>query len=170
MSDPKEPTAVDALSRMFDMQTYLFANVVRGISDEHAHVRPNATTNHIAWITGHLVSARFMLCNVLGANVAEPFPELFADLKGMEVNASYPTMEALTKDWSAVSGTLMERLRGMSVEELFAPASFPFPNGNRRVDQITFVAHHEAYTIGQIGLLRRYFGYPAMSYARLSDE
>lgn len=162
-------TAVAPLTEMlvkqFDLQTRLFTNVTVGVSDEHAHTRPNANTNHIAWLTGHTVATRYMLANIIGLPDAEPFPDLFANGKGLSAEVTFPSMRALLKDWPGITAKMMTRIQEMTEAELLADAPFAMGTGKRIVDFIAFIAHHEAYTIGQIGLLRRFFGYEAMKYA-----
>ena len=155
---------IDSLARQFDLQSRLFTNVTVGITDDHAHTRPNANTNNIAWLTGHTVSTRYMLSNILGVQAAEPFPDLYANGKGMSAEARYPSMTALLKDWADISGKMMDRLRSMTEAELIADAPMAMATGKRVIDFAAFIAHHEAYTIGQLGILRRFFGYEAMKY------
>jgi hypothetical protein len=105
-----------------------------------------------------------MIANVLGANVQEPFPHLFAQGKGMQKNEAYPSLTELTKGWDSVSQKLSEKLNSLTEAELNANAPFPTPCGTTIKDFLAFCAHHEAYTIGQIGIFRRFLGYPAMKY------
>jgi hypothetical protein len=148
----------------FDLNTRLFKNVTADVSDEHARTRPNANTNHIAWIVGHTLSSRYMLANVLGVPDAEPFPDLYAKGKGLVVDATYPTLKELAREWPSISQKMIGRIRELTDAEMQADAPFPVPNGKRIIDFITFIGHHEAYMIGQLGILRRFFGYEAMKY------
>ncbi len=155
---------INPLIAQLDLQTALFHNAVEGISDYDAKRQITTNTNHVAWLTGHLVSSRFFLANVLGLRVQEPFPELFAERKGIQRHAEYPGQQLLTKDWDTISDMLITKLSMLTAAALNEKIAFPVPTGDTVIALIAFIAHHEAYTIGQIGLYRRYFGYPGMKY------
>jgi hypothetical protein len=148
----------------FKLQERLFTNVIADISDEHSHQRMNQNTNHMAWLIGHVVSTRYMILNVVGGNASEPFPDLFAQGKGLQENVTYPSVKDLSKDWNKVSQLMEEKLNALSETDLNAKAPFPTPCGTSIKDFISFCAHHEAYTLGQMGLYRRFHGYSAMKY------
>jgi hypothetical protein len=164
MTTQSKTSPIADLIGQYRLQEKLFANVTNDIKDEHSHKRMNENTNHLAWLVGHTVSTRFMLANLLGANESEPFPDLFAQGKGLQENAKYPSLGELTKDWTSVSRKLEDKLNSISEAELDANAPFPTPLGPSIRNFITFCAHHEAYTIGQMGLYRRFHGYPGMKY------
>jgi hypothetical protein len=157
-------SSISILRGQFSLQEKLFTNVLSGIKNEDSHKRINQNTNHLAWLTGHIVSTRYMMLNVLGINSTEPFPDLFAQGKGVQADVTYPSLSELTKDWKTISEKLNERLNSISEEELEANAPFPTPLGSTIKDFISFCSHHEAYTIGQLGLYRRFHGYEAMKY------
>ncbi len=157
---------ITALIDQLNMQTRLFRNAVSGLRDEDAHEPIVPGTNHISWLAGHTVSTRYDLANMFGANAAEPYPEFFAHQKGMDATAKYPSISDLTKNWDAISDTLITRLNTLTDEELAGPLPFPLPIADTtKKGYLSFITHHEAYTIGQLGLLRRLHGYPAMTYA-----
>jgi uncharacterized damage-inducible protein DinB len=117
------------------------------------------------WLAGHVVSTRFMLCNVLGSPAQEPFAELFEKGKGIDDTAAYPAMGELTKDWDAISAQLIKAFEAMA-EDVFegaAPIEVPVQDQTMR-GMITFFMHHESYHLGQLGLLRKAHGYGAMGY------
>jgi hypothetical protein len=164
MTTKTSASPVETLLSQFKLQEKLFSNVTEGLKNEDRHLRMNQNTNHFAWLIGHTVSTRHMLLNVLGVASKEAFPELFAEGKGLQENVTYPVVEELTKDWNSVSKKLHERLNSISDNELDAAAPFPTPIGTSVKDFVSFCAHHEAYTLGQLGLYRRFHGYPAMKY------
>lgn len=157
-------SSLSALVSQLQLQTRLFHNALSGISDKDAIRQINTNTNHVTWLTGHLVSSRFFLANVLGIRAQEPFPELFAERKGILPHAEYPGQQDLMKDWDMISDLLISKLQSITPERLNEKIPFPVPTGDTLESLIAFIAHHEAYTIGQIGLYRRYFGYAGMEY------
>jgi len=158
-------TRISTLIEMLNLQTRLFSNAISGISEEHAHQRLNENTNHIAWLAGHIVSSRFAMANLAGLTVQEPYPDLFGNGKGIE-SQSYPSMSEMTKDWNDISEKLVQGLAELPESTLSEKAPFDLPFGDPSLHgAFAFFVHHEAYTIGQIGIARRYFGYEAMKYA-----
>ncbi len=156
---------VKSLISQYNLQTQLMRNVTSGINDTDAQSRLNENTNHIAWLTGHIVSTRFMISGVLGDPSNEPFAELFENGKGLDASAQYPSMEALMKDWDSISEKNLALLENLTEEALIQKMPRPVPTGDTLGDFLSFLMHHEAYTIGQIGIARRFFGLEAMSYA-----
>ena len=164
---PITQTIVRPIAEMFRLQTQLFLNVTKDITDDHAGHRFMGITNHMAWITGHLVSTRFSLGNVLGLPYREPFPELFARGKGLDESIQYPAFSELTNDWETISEPLISRIEQLRDWELESEAPVPSPMtpiNHTLMGFIIFIAHHEAYHIGQLGLARRLMGYEPMSY------
>lgn len=148
------------LINQFDLQSRLFHNVTAGIPEAYAGMPMNRHTNHVAWLAGHTVSTRYMLANTLGIQAQEPFPELFRDGKGMDRSAEYPPMRELTKDWDPISAAVKGALNALDDQGLDGKA----PMGDTLGDYVSFLMHHEAYTLGQLGIFRRFHGLEPMKY------
>ncbi len=74
-------------------------------------------------------------------------------------------MDELTKGWDEIGKKLTARLSEMTDEELYSPTPFQIPTGNNTLQGLAaFISHHEAYTIGQLSIFRRFLGLSAMSY------
>jgi hypothetical protein len=156
---------ISALISQFELQTRLFNNVLDNVNDDHAHKPAKEDTNHLAWLTGHVLSSRFMMANVLGMIENEPHADLFGNGKGLQKDVKYPSINELRKEWNPLNEKLIAKLNSLTNEELNAKAPFPLPmSGDNIKTAIAFFAHHEAYTIGQMGLLRRFHGLPGMKY------
>ena len=156
--------SIKHLLNQFNLQTRLFNNVTVAIKDDVAAKPMNQNTNHIAWLTGHIVSTRFMLAGALGLKETEPFPKLFQDGKGIDKTAKYPSMDSLTKDWKNLSAKIVSALNSLSEKALDTKMPSTVPTGETLGDLISFLVHHEAYTLGQLGIYRRYYGLDAMKY------
>lgn len=114
--------------------------------------------NKVKWLTGHLVSTRYLIAWILGMQEMEPYGEIFAQGKGAIEGTKYPTMAELTKDWDDISNKVLARLESMTEADWDAPgAPFPLPmaDGTRKGSMLYLISFHEAYTIGQIGYARR---------------
>jgi uncharacterized damage-inducible protein DinB len=148
----------------FDLQSHLFTNTIVGVNGANDTKRIN-DTNHLSWVAGHLVSTRHLLGNVLGVQTTEKYAELFANRKGLDTNASYPALADLQHEWNQVTAAVRPKIAALNEEVLNSPAPFPTPVAEESMAGfIKFILHHEAYHIGQMSLLRRQLGYPAMSY------
>jgi len=159
----KSPIA--ALISQFELQTRLFNNVLENITDEQSSKKLTEDTNHLSWLTGHVLSSRYMLANVLGLAVNEPHAELFSRGKGLQKGVTYPSVNELQKEWNPLSEKLLAKLNALGENDLAAPAPFPLPMGGSDIKTlVSFMSHHEAYTIGQMGILRRFNGLPGMKY------
>ena len=148
----------------FELQTKLFKNATTAFNEADAG-KSTGEANHAKWLIGHTVSGRYMIANILGLNQSEPFPDLFSNLKGIQKDIQYPSMADLTKDWDAISEKVIGRLKEMTDADFNAPEPFPHPMSDGTLKGVFgFFAHHEAYTLGQIGYIRRIFGMEAMKY------
>lgn len=156
--------SIKYLIAQFDLQSRLFHNVTAEISDEDSTKRINENTNHIAWLTGHTVSTRYDLANIMGIQVQEPFPDFFRNGKGMDGSAEYPSMKELTKDWNSISQTLRSAINASSEDALDKKGPPPVPADVSLGEYISFIIHHEAYTLGQLGIFRRFHGLEPMKY------
>jgi hypothetical protein len=156
--------SIKHLINQFDLQTRLFNNVTTGINDADAQKPLNENTNHVAWLAGHVASTRYMLAGALGIQTAEPFPDIFGNGKGLQKDVKYPSIKESTKEWNALSEKISTALKNLPEEALGNKMPQMFPTGDTFGDFISFLNHHEAYTIGQIGIARRFFGNEAMKY------
>jgi uncharacterized damage-inducible protein DinB len=161
MDDPYDPyTPLAAL------HTRLWRNCLDGVSDALAWERPDPRANDFGFIALHLVDARVYLANFLDFEVENPFGSRYEkvrttdDLKAED----RPAMAELRAGWDAVSEALLERLPGLTAEDLAKPAEAPFPIQGTVGAGLTFLLHHEAYHLGQLGLLRKFLGLDSMRY------
>ena len=153
----------ESITGQFQLQTRLFSNALVNLEAD-CTTRPSDTTNHLAWLAGHLVSTRVMLVNLLGGSARDPHPDIFGKGKGIDESLAYPSLKRSMADWEAVAPLLTEALKKVDDKVLAAKAPFPTPMGEKLGEVIAFFAHHEAYHIGQMGILRKYFGKEAMKY------
>ena len=155
---------MQSVKEIFELQTRLFKNVLSDINEKNSQERLRGNTNHIAWLTGHIVSSRHAVVNLLGGKLDYKFDDLFAQGKGID-DTKYPNLNDLKSAWESCSTDLLNKLDKLKEEALKEEAPFKVPIGNGSMRSlITFFAHHEAYHIGQLGILRKYFGSDAMKY------
>lgn len=161
----KSNMANNILLNIYDLQTRLFNNVISEISDGNAGNRASEKVNHIKWLAGHMVSVRYLMAALLGANETEKYAELFSQFKGLQPDVTYPSVEEMKNEWDKISKVLRPLIANITAETLAGPIPFPVPVAEQNISGfLSFCLHHEAYHIGQLGILRKYHGYKAMSY------
>jgi uncharacterized damage-inducible protein DinB len=157
--------AIVPLFEVLKLNTRLFLNCLDGVDDEMARQRPSADTNSIGFLACHVLHARYYLAGFLGLEAVNPFQELFDsahDVNDLEV----PPLDGLRSAWVELSAQLVDRLPVLSEAELGRDSGqeFPVEDGTVR-GAIAFLVQHESFHIGQLALLRKYFGLEGMAYA-----
>jgi len=157
---------VAPLAEILRLNTRLFRNCLDGLTEVQAHARPSPTTNSAAFVAAHVADARFFLLRVLGA--ADPPSPLARYLEGArsieELERCPPLAETLAA-WTEASHALRDRLAEITAAELDAEHPVRFPVADRTVlGALAFLAQHDSYHVGQLALLRKHAGLPAMRY------
>ena len=152
---------MSTIPMQFELQTSLFRNAIDGIDDNAASKRHSEHANHLKFIAGHLVYTRLMMKD-FGGYAADPRFDQFKEK--MDPSASYLPMKDISAKWEEISGPLTAGLKAIPAAALAADAPFPTPGGNTVEGLLGFFAHHEAYHIGQLGILRKFAGKEAMTY------
>jgi len=159
-------SAKHQLLNQYDLHTLLFNNVLADISESESNIRLVPSINNIKWLAGHLVWGQGGLAKI--ANV--PMDIVWIDHYNTQIphppgpEIPTPSLEEIKAAWNDVSPKIREGLEKVPDEALNSPVEFPLPSF-RTVDGLwSFINHHQAYTIGQIGILRRALDKEAMKY------
>ena len=158
------PTA--ALKTQFDLHTRLFNNVTEGITDEESNTRTHGLINHIKWIAGHMLHSRLnTITKVTGGQPDDTYGAQFGRGMTIDHNAPYPSMEEITSKWNAVSPAISERINNIPEEVLASKSPVQAPVADDTIRGLfSFLLSHEAYHVGQLGILRKMVGKEAMSF------
>ncbi len=155
------------LKAQFDLHTRLYNNVLDGISDDEAVSRKDDHVNHMKWVAGHLLNTRLEGMNRLtGGEADSSYAEKFGRSSVLDpTGASYPPISEMIAKWNEVSPSISGRFNHLPEELLDSPApsQSPIPDESFR-GLIAFLLSHEAYHVGQLGILRKLAGKDAMSY------
>lgn len=158
-------SAISPLIDQFALQTRLFSNTLKDVESNNYNKQPNSHTNNLAWLAGHVLNTRTNLANLIGLKLPTPYGSIYNDFKPFDSKVSYPPVEDVRKGWQELSTKLIARLEDLNDNFINSAPPFKVPVGDNTMKGfIAFFAHHEAYHIGQLGFLRKYFGYPPMSY------
>ena len=154
-----------SLNDILRINTGLFTNCLDGIDDQTAGRRPSDGTNSMVFIAAHLVEARHFLASQLSVAAATPFDGMMSGANSVEDITQYPTVDDIRVAWDEISDKLASRMETLTDDELNETSDPTFPGDNRTVlGAMAFLLQHEAYHIGQLALIRKYFGGEAMSY------
>ena len=158
--------SIQHLESIFNLNTRLFNNTLAGVTEEQSEERISGHSNSFKWVATHTVWARYNTLMFLGKPVANPYPGLFENFKPYNSADKYPTLEEIKNEWKKVSEILKDTLSEVTEEQLAGDSPLKSPIGdNTNGGTIAFLAQHESYDIGQLGLLKKYLTKEAMSYS-----
>ncbi len=154
----------------YDLHQRLFNNVLEGFSDQETNLRLEgyAQINHVKYLAGHLLHSQYGIARISGLSPEIKWNELFAvmGLSEAKDDVPYPHIEEIIREWNDLYHPVREGLINLTPEQLRGEAPKPFDAVSDSLGQLwAFVSHHQAYHIGQIGILRRALGKAAMSYS-----
>ena len=156
---------VAPLADILRLNTVLFRNCLDGLTDEQAARRPSGATNNAAFVAAHLTNSRFHLLNVLGVPEKDPLAPYLDGRQSLDDLARLPPLSEIQEAWTRAAHLLRDRLAALTPADLDAPsaARFPLSNGTMMAT-LTFLVQHDSYHLGQLSLLRKYCGLPAMRF------
>lgn len=152
----------------FDLHQKLFNNVLEGFTDKETNQRLHGDTNmnHVKYLAGHLLNSQYGLAMLANIEREVKWNKLFAAAGQSEAkdDIEYPTIEEIKAEWNEMYSPVRKGLEKLTLEELNKK-----PPGNLDFWQTSgemwaFLNHHQAYHIGQIGILRKGFGKEPMRY------
>ena len=147
------------------LNTRLIRNCFEGVDDELANKRINDVTNPMAFISLHALEARYFLTKMLGTKVKNPYHELTKDAKTCDDLERMPPVNEMLDYWEEAGEALINTLENIEESRLKEKVRFEFPVEDRtKFGTLTFLVQHETYHIGQLAILRRVLGLPAMKY------
>jgi uncharacterized damage-inducible protein DinB len=152
-------------ANLLRLNAHLLANCVDGLSDDEAQTRIVPSLNSVAFLVAHLTDVRHTLLTVLGGSAHNPLSSHLDGANGIDDIASLPPLPALLDAWLTVDAALAQHLASMPAAAFDAPSGRKYPGGDPSVlGALAFLVQHDSYHIGQLALLRRAFGLPAMQY------
>ena len=158
-------TALAPMAAVFALNTRLFENCLEDVDEADAPGRLNGQTNSLAFVAAHMVDSRAFMIRYLGAEEPHPFAGSLRYGTSIDDVKDLPTLDECLTEWEGISERLEARLALATAEQLGAPSPQKFPGVPPTVLYgLGFLLQHESYHLGQLALLRKYLGYPAMSY------
>ena len=156
---------VAPLAEILRLNTVLFRNCLDGLSDEDAARRPSSATNNAVFVAAHLTNSRFYLLKALGMSEQDPLASYLDGRKSLDDLDRLPPLSEIQAAWTKAAHLLRDRLAGLTSADLDAPSTARFPlSDGTLLATLTFLVQHDSYHLGQLSLLRKYCGLPAMRY------
>ncbi|MCP3960100.1 MAG: DinB family protein [bacterium] len=156
--------STDLLAMQLGYNNYTFHRNTEGVSHQESLVQPHPGGNCLNWVVGHLASSRDQmrglvgLAPTLGENESPVYARSAEPLTDASKAADF---DQLTAAFAQDQDDILTAVAGLTAEQLAAPAPFS-PGNNPRETVATLLAglvFHEAYHIGQTGVLRRIAGH-----------
>jgi uncharacterized damage-inducible protein DinB len=148
------------LVRMYERSYIGIKLNLRDITEEDARRQPPGGANCIGWVLGHLVMTRRLVLRSAGAEPAgDPaLVEIYSGEEGVSFDPSraFP-LERLLADLDESQRRLLPALAQLTPEALSGPVRTTVLG-----DFLAFLAFHEGYHNGQLGVLRRLAGKPGV--------
>ena len=153
------------LALLLRLNARLVRNCFDGVTDAEAAARPLPPANGMAFLLAHLIDARHALLAALGGAAENPVAPFLANARSADEVAALPPLAELLAAWNAIDAALADRLAAMDAASLDAPAPQRYPGGDDTVlGALSFLVQHDSYHLGQLAMLRRTHGHPAMRY------
>jgi hypothetical protein len=160
-TDPRVHVALTTLR----LNARLFRNCLHGVSDAESLARPDARTNHLAFVAAHVVEARHALARELGLDAGEPFGGRLAAARSIDDVADCPALAESLAAWDALDAPIVRHVAALPAAALDAPAAARYPVDDPTVlGALAFLLQHESYHVGQMALLRKHATGRAMRY------
>lgn len=160
-------TPLSRLAVRYAFDDGALASFTGGFSPADWNHRVNDETNHAQWLLGHLAGTRRWIVRTFFDG---PEPQEWEALFGMgakpcEASDAIP-VASLLEAFTEAGAALCHALESATADEADAPmpdGMSDFPDGGKDVaGAVSFLTFHEAYHIGQIGLLRRCVDKPGL--------
>ena len=159
MNSMLKPTA-----STYKVNSTLLLNSFKDVDEKIALKRPNKKTNSMMFLALHLIDARNFILTQLGVEIKSPFAKYLDWSKSIDEVKIYPKLSRVISEWKKLDTVFMKKMNSLSPKQLGVKLKMDFPGGKSVLNMITFLSQHEAYHVGQLGLLRKFNGLPATQY------
>ena len=145
---------------ILELNANLFRRALEGIDQASGERRPNDHTNSLVFIACHALDARFYLMKLAGHERTNPWQTLFDESTDISTMKEYPPLYEVLAEWDELHEATLACLEALTTAELDSESPAPFPTEDSSLlGGIAFLTFHEAYHVGQMGLVRKYLGF-----------
>ena len=170
---------IEHLIKQYQLLTDWYISVLEGVDNKDSCKTISDNNNSLEWLAGHLIVGRYRNIIRLGLQI-EPYKHLDKFINqtipppnaiAFDKKTQYPSLTECKEQWIDYSKTFLIQLK--EVDENILKTEMPFSvltGGNTIEDALTFVTLHEAFHIGQMSIIRKAFGYPAMQLSPRTEQ
>ena len=148
--------SLQSLKKLYDVNAYALEVNVKDLTHEESLLQPGGGGNCLNWVVGHIVANRNHIHALLGEAPIwgeEDYARFKRGSAPVRDAAGARPFEKLLEDFSKSQTQVRAGLERMTEAKLAEAA------GDETVgDKLAFLQFHEAYHVGQAGLLRRLAG------------
>jgi uncharacterized damage-inducible protein DinB len=145
---------------MFKTNTDIVKKAISEIPPDDWFRSPGDDSNHLMWVTGHIIWSRGNVLKSLNAEWTAPWLAAFARGATRAMEKQYPPVAEMQNAWNDVSTQLLNCLADAPAELLAKTAPQGPPSFDGKLSGlVAFLAFHETYHVGQISYLRKWLGY-----------
>jgi len=147
---------------LFRFNTRLVEVVLDGLTEEQALLRAReGRGNSVTFLVGHVSSSRYGLMKALQVIEDNPFAGLYGADTGVQDDAPYPPIGEVRQQWATTGKTFDDALAAMTDEVARQSDDHSAPMVEKTLlGLVSFIAWHESYHLGQIGMIVRDLGLP----------
>lgn len=148
---------IEGLARVFAASDRLFVRALEGADRAALLRRAGGAGNPMLWIAGHATFARSQFVGMLGSPHPLVWGESFKRGASSADDSRWPEASEIIAAWDAIAASLQSRLAALPEDDLLATTEAPSLDGSL-LGAVSLLAFHDAYHIGQLGLLRAHAG------------
>jgi uncharacterized damage-inducible protein DinB len=157
------PAVIASSAENYRFNSRFLKQTVSDLSPDEWLKRPGDTTNHIAWIVGHMAFSRSRLLHFMGTEWSQPALAIFDRGAKLLENSAYPSPESLLSAWSEADHTMATAFESVTEDFLAQSATKGPPSLDGKISGIVnFMAIHETYHLGQASYLRSWLGHKGL--------
>jgi uncharacterized damage-inducible protein DinB len=160
----KMNAAIKPIVSIYRVNSNLLINSFKDVSEELSLKRPNKKTNSMMFLLLHTIDARYYMMKQFGVKIKNPFGKYIDWANTIEDIIKYPKLKRVMADWKRLDKLFVDKCSRLSSKQLEAETDFEFPGGKKIFNMIVFLAEHEAYHVGQLAFIRKFFGMKAVTF------
>lgn len=155
--------AAGAFLKQFRSNEHFFAKALDGIQEADLWRCPAEHVNPMLWLAGHVADTRAVVLKVMGEDYQLPWADQFRRGSHLGNPTQYPSLLEVKSVMAETSSHINAMLPLIDDERLCRPASgIGIPRAETLLDEISFLAWHDTYHLGQMAYLRKALGFPAI--------
>lgn len=164
-------TTMEQQLRQFRLLTDWYLSVLEGVQPADGCKTLSEYNNSLEWLAGHLLVTRARNIARLGGQT-EPWRYLDAyvdptlplpGFRPFDKNRAYPRLAECAEAWERISQAFIATLQAADQHVLQTVLPLSGPTGGHTLeDFLVSAVLHESFHIGQMSIIRKALGYPAM--------